>query len=101
MDGILNILEQLSRKGIVDVNKSNCGILCSERNNDKVKDYLEDADNVINEEAFFQKKIVFMTCAYFAGIDIQDNTCNSLPICPPEEWNRLQEDVEMETCLKP
>lgn len=72
LDGILNILEQLSKKGIVDVNKSNCGILCSERNNDKVKEYLEDADNVINEEAYLQKKIVFMTCAYFAGIDIQD-----------------------------
>ena len=79
LDGILNILEQLSKKGIVDVNKYNCGILCSERNNDKVKDYLEDADNVINEEAYFQKKIVFMTCAYFAGIDIQDK-CHLITI---------------------
>ena len=79
LDGILNILEQLSKKGIVDVNKSNCGILCSERNNDKVKEYLEDADNVINEEAYLQKKIVFMTCAYFAGIDIQDQ-CHLITI---------------------
>ena len=79
LDGILNILEQLSKKGIVDVNKSNCGILCSERNNDKVKEYLEDADSVINEEAYLQKKIVFMTCAYFAGIDIQDQ-CHLITI---------------------
>ena len=79
LDGILNILEQLSKKGIVDVNKSNCGILCSERNNDKVKVYIEDADNVINEEACLQKKIVFMTCAYFAGIDIQDQ-CHLITI---------------------
>lgn len=79
LDGILNILEQLRKRGIVDVNKSNCGILCSERNNDKVKEYLEDADNVINEEAYLQKKIVFMTCAYFAGIDIQDK-CHLITI---------------------
>ena len=79
LDGILNILEQLSKKGIVDVNKSNCGILCSERSNDKVKEYIEDADNVINEEAYLQKKIVFMTCAYFAGIDIQDQ-CHLITI---------------------
>jgi len=79
LDGILNILEQLGKGNIMNVNKSNCGILCSERNNDKVKEYLEDADNVINEEAYLQKKIVFMTCAYFAGIDIQDQ-CHLITI---------------------
>ena len=66
LDGIFNILEQL------DVDKTDCGILCSERSFDKVKDYLEDVDNVIDEDGHLQKRIVFMTCAYFAGIDITD-----------------------------
>lgn len=73
LDGIFNILEQL------DVDKSNCGILCSERSYDKVKDYLEDVDNVIDENGNLQKKIVFMTCAYFAGIDIVDK-CHLISI---------------------
>ena len=79
LDGILNILELLKKRNVEDVNNSNCGILCSERSNDKIKEYIEDADNVINEDSFLQKKIVFMTCAYFAGIDIQDR-CHLITI---------------------
>ena len=66
LDGILNILNQIK------ADKSNCGILCSERSDAKIKDYLEDTENVIDESGNLQKRIVFMTCAYFAGIDIQD-----------------------------
>lgn len=73
LDGIFNILEQLN------VDKTNCGILCSERSFDKVKDYLEDVDNVIDEDGHLQKRIVFMTCAYFAGIDIADQ-CHLITI---------------------
>ena len=73
LDGIFNILEQL------DVDKTDCGILCSERSFDKVKDYLEDVDNVIDEDGHLQKRIVFMTCAYFAGIDITDQ-CHLITI---------------------
>lgn len=73
LDGIINILEQL------DVDKTDCGILCSERSFDKVKDYLEDVDNVIDEDGHLQKRIVFMTCAYFAGIDIADQ-CHLITI---------------------
>lgn len=73
LDGIFNILEQL------DVDKSNCGILCSERSLDKIKDYLDDVDNVIDENGNLQKRIVFMTCAYFAGIDIFDK-CHLISI---------------------
>ena len=109
LDGILNILELLKKRIVDGVNNSNCGILCSERNNDKVKEYIEDADNVISEDANLQKRIVFMTCAYFAGIDIQDrchlititSICNHLLICPPKEWSKLREDAEMATYLKP
>lgn len=79
LDGILNILELLKKRNVDGVNNSNCGILCSERNNDKVKEYIEDADNVISEDANLQKRIVFMTCAYFAGIDIQDR-CHLITI---------------------
>ena len=77
LDGILNILSLL-KKDNVAVN-SDFGILCSERSNDKIKEYLDDTDNVIDDEARLQKKIVFMTCAYFAGIDIQDQ-CHLLTI---------------------
>lgn len=73
LDGIFNILEQL------DVDKTDCGILCSERSFDKVKDYLEDVDNVIDKDGHLQKRIVFMTCAYFAGIDITDQ-CHLITI---------------------
>ena len=73
LDGIFNILEQL------DVDKTDCGILCSERSFYKVKDYLEDVDNVIDEDGHLQKRIVFMTCAYFAGIDITDQ-CHLITI---------------------
>lgn len=73
LDGIFNILNQL------DVDKSTCGILCSERSFDKVKDYLDDVDNVIDENGNLQKRLVFMTCAYFAGIDISDK-CHLITI---------------------
>ena len=73
LDGIINIIEQLG------TNKEHCGILCSERSNDKVRDYLEDTDNVIDENGYLQKRVVFMTCAYFAGIDIMDR-CHLISI---------------------
>ena len=67
LDGILNILELLKKRNVDGVNNSNCGILCSERNNDKVKEYIEDADNVISEDANLQKRIVFMTCLLYTS----------------------------------
>ncbi len=79
LDGILNILTLLKKENLIVANQSDYGILCSERNNDKIKEYIEDTDNVIDEEAHLQKKIVFMTCAYFAGIDIQDQ-CHLITI---------------------
>lgn len=77
LDGILNILNMLRNENIV--NSSDLGILCSERSNDKIKEYLEDTDNVIDEGGHLQKRIVFMTCAYFAGIDILDQ-CHLITI---------------------
>ena len=74
LDGILNILQQLG-----DQRKSQIGILCSERSNDKIKEYLDDADDVIDENGNLNKRIVFMTCAYFAGIDIMDE-CHLISI---------------------
>jgi hypothetical protein len=67
LDGIINVMDQIGENY-----KQECGILCSERSNEKIKNYLEDIDNVIDENGYLQKKIVFITCAYFAGIDIQD-----------------------------
>lgn len=67
IDGIANIIEQLPQNYKEDI-----GILCSERSNDKVKMYLDDNTNIISETGHLNKRIVFMTCAYFAGIDIMD-----------------------------
>jgi hypothetical protein len=73
LDGILNIIEQLEEY------KDQCGVLCSERSNEKLDEYLSTSDTVIDDQGFLQKRIVFMTCAYFAGIDIMDK-CNLISI---------------------
>ena len=74
LDGIANLILSLGESY-----KDKCGILCSERNQDKVRGYLEETDNVINDNGDLQKQIVFMTCAYFAGIDIIDK-CHLITI---------------------
>jgi len=74
IDGILNIIEQLNEY------KSECGILCSERSDAKIKEYFPDEEEeIISERGYLSKRIVFMTCAYFAGIDIQDR-CHLISI---------------------
>lgn len=74
LDGIANLILSLGESY-----KDKCGILCSERNQDKVREYLEETDNVINDNGELQKQIVLMTCAYFAGIDITDK-CHLITI---------------------
>lgn len=64
LDGILGIIELLGKEY-----ESECGILCSEKSYDKAKHYVND---VLNADNQLQKRIVFMTCTYFAGIDIED-----------------------------
>lgn len=75
LDGILNIINIISQ-GKHPEYRQLCGVLCSGRNQDKVKDYVE---NVLDENNNLQKRIVFMTCAYFAGIDINDR-CHVISI---------------------
>ena len=75
LDGILNIINTISQ-GKHPEYRQLCGVLCSGRNQDKVKDYVE---NVLDENNNLQKRIVFMTCAYFAGIDINDR-CHVISI---------------------
>lgn len=74
LDGIFNIIKQLDTEL-----QNDCGILCSERSYDKVRRYLEHSDDEIDESGNLQKRIVFMTCAYFAGIDIMDQ-CHLISI---------------------
>lgn len=64
LDGILGIIKLLGKEY-----ESECGILCSEKSYDKAKHYVND---VLNADNQLQKRIVFMTCTYFAGIDIED-----------------------------
>lgn len=75
LDGILNIINILSQNERSEI-KQQCGVLCSGRSQDKVKEYVE---NVLDENNNLQKRIVFMTCAYFAGIDINDR-CHVISI---------------------
>lgn len=68
IDGIFMCVMLLKKEfgeSIVD----DIGILCSERSRDKVQDlYIE-----VDEKGYLSKKIVFMTCAYFVGVDINDS----------------------------
>lgn len=66
LDGIFNIIKHLS------IPSSECGILCSERSMSKAKEYIDDADISIDNHGHLLKRVTFMTCAYFAGIDILD-----------------------------
>lgn len=73
LDGIFNIIEQL------DISKDECGILCSDRSSDKVADYKDNSDKAIDENGILTNRVTFMTCAYFAGIDIEDK-CHLITI---------------------
>lgn len=66
LDGIANIIRHLS------IPSSDCGILCSERSIDKAQLYIDDVHNSIGSNGHLLKRVTFMTCAYFAGIDIMD-----------------------------
>ena len=73
LDGIFNIIDQL------DITKKECGILCSERSSDKVTYYKDDSEEAIDKDGNLLNRVTFMTCAYFAGIDIQDR-CHLITI---------------------
>jgi hypothetical protein len=65
-NSINNILETL--KLLPDTIQGECGILCGENSKIEVSEY----ETNINERDCLSKKITFMTCAFFAGIDIED-----------------------------
>lgn len=75
LDGIFNIIEQL------DIDKTECGILCSDRSAEKVELYkeLEVEEKSIDENGNLLHRVTFLTCAYFAGIDIMDR-CHLITI---------------------
>lgn len=66
IDGIMNIIRHL------DIPNSQCGILCSERSHSKINSFYDDANNALDYKGALLKRVTFMTCAYFAGIDIMD-----------------------------
>ena len=73
LDGIANIIKHLS------ISSLDCGILCSERSIEKAQLYIEDAHKSIDSNGHLIKRVTFMTCAYFAGIDIMDK-CHLITI---------------------
>lgn len=59
----------LLKKELGELIVDDIGILCSEKSRDKVQNlYIE-----IDENGYLTKKIAFMTCAYFVGVDINDS----------------------------
>lgn len=75
LDGIFNIIEQL------DIDKKLCGVLCSDRSAEKVELYkdIKDEEKAIDENGNLLHRVTFLTCAYFAGIDIMDR-CHLITI---------------------
>lgn len=73
IDGINNIVKHLQ------ISESECGILCSERSYDKAKTFIDDPQQSIDKDGHLKKRVTFMTCAYFAGIDIMDK-CHLIAI---------------------
>jgi len=55
-------------KCLEEKTQENCGILCSPTSKDDAGNYYTE----ITEHDTLERQIVFMTCAYFAGIDIAD-----------------------------
>lgn len=70
LDGILVCIELLKKtREEVDADfNDKIGILCSEMSKGKAGDYYIE----INEDNTLPKQIVFMTCAYFVGVDIEE-----------------------------
>lgn len=67
IDGITNIFKQLSPEL-----QQECGILCGERSFPKVEEFNIKKDEILNSEGRLSERIVFLTSAYFAGIDVLD-----------------------------
>lgn len=73
LDGILNIIKHLN------IHADECGVLCSERSLNKIKFVIAEPSEAIDASGSLKRRITFMTCAYFAGIDIVDK-CHLLSI---------------------
>lgn len=71
--GILKIISLLNQSGVET--KKNCGVLCSESSAKEVDIYY----TRISNKDTLDNRITFMTCAYFAGIDIEDK-CHLITI---------------------
>jgi len=67
LDGIFNIIKLLG------LTSDEYGILCGNRSTDKVNSFDENALGAISENGELPKRITFITCAFFAGIDIIDS----------------------------
>ena len=68
MDGIL-VCIKLLQNNLGDIVNSKIGILCGEMSREKAGDYYIE----ISENNTLPKQIVFMTCAYFVGVDIEES----------------------------
>jgi hypothetical protein len=69
LDGILVCIELFLKlsEGINGI-RDNIGILCGEASKEKAGDYYIE----INADRTLPKQFVFMTCAYFVGVDIEE-----------------------------
>ncbi len=72
IDGIVNIVLLLAKP------KEQYGILCSERSFDKISKLngntsTLDYENALQNDGTLKHQVTFMTCAFFAGIDINED----------------------------
>ena len=68
-NSVVNILHTIKSLPEALLSKFSCGILCSEASKDETGVYYKTLDR---ENNLLSCKINFMTCSYFAGIDIED-----------------------------
>lgn len=68
LDGMLVCIDLLLKELGKDID-SNIGILCGEMSKDKAGRYYTH----IEEDGTLSKQIIFMTCAYFVGVDINES----------------------------
>lgn len=67
LDGIFNIIK------LLDLKPDEYGILCGNRSTAKVISFDDNALDSITGDGELKKHITFITCAFFAGIDIMDS----------------------------
>ena len=69
---IKDIKHKEEQKRVKQEIKNKCGILCSDASRYKVKEFYQELAVNENNQVLLPRKINFMTCAFFVGLDINE-----------------------------